>query len=97
MITGSTYEYKANVINSILADIFFSGLKKLSSNEDRGEKEKIIQTANRYSRDFKDREIQFVYNNQITNGIFKGINSDGGLILEVNGDNRVLYYSGEIV
>jgi BirA family biotin operon repressor/biotin-[acetyl-CoA-carboxylase] ligase len=97
MITGSTYKYKAETINPLLADIFFNGLEKLGNKKNEGEKEKIIQTANRYSRFLKEREIQFFYNHQITRGIFKGINSDGGLILEANGGNTTLYYSGEIV
>jgi len=97
MITGSIYKYKAETINPLLAHIFFYWLEKLRNKKNEGEKEKIIQTANRYSRFLKEREIQFFYNNQITRGIFKGINGDGGLILETNGDNTVLYYSGEIV
>lgn len=97
MITGSMYQYKVETINPLLADIFFNWLETLKNNKNGGEKETIIQTANRYSRYLKDREIQFFHNNQITRGIFKGINGDGGLILETNGHNTVLYYSGEIV
>ncbi len=97
MITGSISKYKAKTINPLLANIFFNGLEKLGNKKNEGEKEKIIQTANRYSRFLKEREVHFFYNNQIIRGIFKGINGDGGLILETNGDNTVLYYSGEIV
>ncbi len=95
MITGSTYKYNTETINSLLADIFFNWLETLTNNEEK--KEKIIQAANRYSRFFKEREIQFHNNNQITRGIFKGVNSDGGLILGSKEGSITIYYSGEII
>jgi BirA family biotin operon repressor/biotin-[acetyl-CoA-carboxylase] ligase len=95
MITGSTYKYNAETINPLLADIFFNWLEMLNNNQEK--KGKIIETANRYSRFLKEREIQFVNNNQITRGIFKGVNSDGGLILGSKEGSITTYYSGEII
>ena len=95
MITGATYKYKTETINPLLADIFFKWLAKLKNNEEK--KGKIIQAANRYSRFLKKREIRFFHNNQTKSGIFKGVNSDGGLILESKEGSITIYYSGQII
>jgi BirA family biotin operon repressor/biotin-[acetyl-CoA-carboxylase] ligase len=93
MITGLTTN--AEQINPLLAAILFQWLEKLKTDAT----EEIIQTANRYSRFLKDKNISFHHpsDNKIISGIFKGINHDGGLILEKREGTTAIYYSGEIV
>ena len=92
-ITGLTTT--AREINPLLAAELFLWLKKLKT----GATEEIIQTANRYSGFLKDKNISFHHpsDNKIISGIFKGINHDGGLILENKKGVTTIYYSGEIV
>jgi BirA family biotin operon repressor/biotin-[acetyl-CoA-carboxylase] ligase len=93
MITG--FNTSAEQINPVLAALLFQWLEKLST----GAIEEIIQTANRYSAFLKDKNISFhrPAGNKIITGIFKGINHDGGLILENKQGSAAIYYSGEIV
>lgn len=92
MITG--LNSSAGQINPVLAAVLFQWLEKLKT----GASEEIIQTANRYSGFLKDKIISFHHppDNKITRGIFKGINHDGGLILENKEGSITIYYSGEI-
>jgi len=85
----------AEQINPVLAALLFQWLEKLKT----GANEEIIQTANRYSVFLKDKNISFHHpaDNKIISGIFKGINHDGGLILENKPGSTGIYYSGEIV
>lgn len=93
MITG--LNTNTGQINPLLAALLFQWLEKLKT----GATEKIIQTANRYSDFLKDKTISFHHptDNKIISGIFKGINHDGGLILENKQTSTNIYYSGEIV
>jgi BirA family biotin operon repressor/biotin-[acetyl-CoA-carboxylase] ligase len=93
MITG--INTSAEQINPVLAAFFFQWLEKLET----GTTGEIIQTANRYSGFFKDKNISFHHpaDNKIISGIFKCINHDGGLILENKQGSINIYYSGEIV
>ena len=93
MITDLTTT--ARGINPLLAAELFQWLEKLET----GTTEEIIQTANRYSGFLKEKNISFHHpvDNKIIGGIFKGINHDGGLILENNQGSTATYYSGEIV
>lgn len=93
MITGLTY--KAETVNMLLSEIFFNWLEKLKNNESN----KIIHTANRFTRYLENRVISFHHpsNNKIIRGIFKGINHDGGLILGNKKGTSTIYYSGEII
>jgi len=92
-ITG--LKTSAEQINPVLADLLFQWLEKLRT----GTNEEIIQTANRYSGFLKDKNISFHHpsDNKIISGIFKGINHDGGLILENKQGSPSIYYSGEII
>ena len=85
----------AEQINPVLAALLFQWLEKLST----GAIEEIIRTADRYSAILKEKNISFHHpaDNKIISGIFKGINHDGGLILENKQGNSNIYYSGEIV
>jgi len=93
MITG--LNTSAEQINPVLAALLFLWVEKLKT----GGTEEIIHTANRYSSFLKDKNISFHHpsDNKIINGIFKGINHDGGLILENKQGSTAIYYSGEIV
>ncbi len=93
MITG--LDISAGQINPVLAALLFQWLEKLKT----GATKEIIQTANRYSGFLKDKNISFHYpvDNKIISGIFKGINHDGGLLLENEQGSTAIYYSGEIV
>jgi len=93
MITG--FNTSAEQINPVLAALLFQWVKKLST----GAIEEIIQTANRCSGFLKNKNISFhrPADNKIISGIFKGINHDGGLILENKQGSTNIYYSGEIV
>jgi BirA family biotin operon repressor/biotin-[acetyl-CoA-carboxylase] ligase len=95
MITGCTSEYQAEEINPLLAAVFFAWLEKLKDNA----KEEILQTADRYSHFLRNKRISFhkPSHNEIVTGIFKGINHDGGLILEDKDGFTTIYYSGEIL
>lgn len=94
MVTGLERNYAVEEINPILACFFFQWLEKLEN----GEKEEIIDTVTRYSRFMINKPISFHYmSDKRVTGIFKGINHDGGLILESNGGTTAIYYSGEIL
>jgi BirA family biotin operon repressor/biotin-[acetyl-CoA-carboxylase] ligase len=93
MITGLTTTVRE--INPLLAAELFQWVEKLKT----GATEEIIQTANRSSAILKEKNISFHHpaDRKIISGIFKGINHDGGLILENKQGNSNIYYSGEIV
>lgn len=93
MITGLSTNTRE--INPLLAALLLQWLEKLKTDDN----EEIIQTANRYSSFLKDKDISFHHpsDNKIIRGIFKGINHDGGLILENKQGSRNIYYSGEIL
>ncbi len=81
-------------VNPVLATFFFQWLEKL----EMGAQDEIIQTARQYSNFLKNKRISFHQppHNKILSGIFKGINSDGGLILENDEGSSTIYYTGEI-
>lgn len=79
-------------VNKVLAHIFFSWLEILKNKEEK----KIIEKANRLSAFLLDRRINFHRDNKIITGIFRGINSAGGIILKVPGQGAKIYYSGEL-
>jgi BirA family biotin operon repressor/biotin-[acetyl-CoA-carboxylase] ligase len=91
MITGNSYQLEK--INRLLSTIFFNWLEKLQDKKYH----EIIETAQQYSRSYVGKEITFCHQDKIMKGIFKGINSDGGLILIHDDDRTELYYSGEIL
>lgn len=94
MASGSSSDYAAEEVNPLLARFLFLWLEKLETSE----QEEIIRTANRYSHFLMDQPISFHQtSDRLISGIFKGINHDGGLILESNEGNRGIYYSGEIL
>jgi BirA family biotin operon repressor/biotin-[acetyl-CoA-carboxylase] ligase len=82
-------------INPYLATGFLRRLDTLSG---VGEKE-VIREANRCSRHLIDQSISFHQrpDNKVIEGIFKGINHDGGLILELKGGRTTIYHTGEII
>lgn len=93
MAAGSNHDYEAKEVNPILSTVFFQWLEKL----EKDEREVIVQTANRYSDFLIDKPISFYQSpDRIVSGIFKGINHDGGLILESREGSNTIYYSGEI-
>ncbi|MCP4215554.1 MAG: biotin--[acetyl-CoA-carboxylase] ligase [bacterium] len=89
-ITGSLYDVKE--VSDTLADVFFTRLQDLEENR----QEKIVDTARQYSRFMEGRPIRFHQKKEIVGGIFRGLNTDGGLILETEDGNRTICYSGEI-
>jgi BirA family biotin operon repressor/biotin-[acetyl-CoA-carboxylase] ligase len=92
MITGLTYN--PGQIDPFLAGVFFHWLEKLK----RGDRGEIVGAANRYSEFLMYRNISFheAAGGIIMEGIFKGINRDGGLILGREGGRSTVHYSGEI-
>jgi BirA family biotin operon repressor/biotin-[acetyl-CoA-carboxylase] ligase len=92
IITG--LEYDTGEINPFLSTVFFHWLEKLKNNEE----EEIVETANRYSEFLMYRNISFHESSSgiIMEGVFKGINHDGGLILGREGGHNTIHYSGEI-
>lgn len=94
MIAGSDRDYAVEELNPLLARFLFQWLEKLEA----GEQEEIIRTANRYSHFLMDKPISFHQTpDKLISGIFKGINHDGGLILESKEGSTAIYYSGEIL
>ena len=93
MISGVAFSPEA--INPVLARVLFGWLEKLKG--DGGNE--IIDTANGFSRFLMNKPISFHQpsGNKRIAGIFKGINHDGGLILEDESGNNTIYYSGEII
>ncbi len=90
-ITGKTYEIEA--VNKALSHIFFSWVEKLKS----GGNKEIVEAAGRLSEFLKRRPIAFHRGDKITEGVFKGLNHDGGLLLAAPNGDKKIYYSGEIV
>ncbi len=88
MIRGSGYE--RDVVNRLLACRFFHWLERLD------EPGAVVKRANRYSGFLRNREIGFHSAGKMIRGIFKGINDDGGLLLQEADGHTGLYYSGEI-
>jgi len=94
MVAGSDRDYAVEEVNPLLARFLFQWLERLEN----GEQEEIIRTAHRYSHFLMDKPISFHQTpDKLISGIFKGINHDGGLILESNGGSTAIYYSGEIL
>lgn len=94
MITHAEHDYAAEEINPILSCFLLKWLEKL----EHGEREEIVETFSRYSQFLLNKSISFHYMpDKVINGIFKGINHDGGVILESNEGNTAVYYSGEIL
>jgi BirA family biotin operon repressor/biotin-[acetyl-CoA-carboxylase] ligase len=92
MVTGMTYG--AGELSPFLAAVFFHWLEKLKNNEEA----EIVEAANRYSEFLMYRNISFHESSSgiIMEGVFKGINHDGGLILGREGGHNTIHYSGEI-
>jgi BirA family transcriptional regulator, biotin operon repressor / biotin---[acetyl-CoA-carboxylase] ligase len=95
MITGCAADYRVEEINPLLAVVFFHWLERLKNNA----REEILQTARQYTHFLENKPISFHHPSahEPVTGIFRGINHDGGLILEDNDGLRHTYYSGEIV
>lgn len=94
MITGVENNYAVEEINPMLACFFFQWLEKLEN----GDNEEIIATVNRYSQFLMNKPISFHHlPDKFVSGIFKGINHDGGLILESEEGTMSIFYSGEIL
>jgi len=90
MITGMSLTPQE--VNPCLATFFFSWLEKLKQN--RGHE--IVSTANRYSEFMMYRDISFHESVFVIDGIFKGINPDGGLKLGHPNGATTIHYAGEI-
>jgi BirA family transcriptional regulator, biotin operon repressor / biotin---[acetyl-CoA-carboxylase] ligase len=94
MAAGLPQDIQPGEVVPMLATSFSQWLEKVN---DVGEEEVII-TANRYSRHLLDTAISFHQppGNKKINGLFKGINHDGGLILEREDGSTAIYHSGEV-
>ncbi|HEX7503434.1 MAG TPA: biotin--[acetyl-CoA-carboxylase] ligase [Acidobacteriota bacterium] len=62
-----------------------------------GRPDAILTRARRLSRSFLGREIQFHKQGRILRGTFRGLAADGGLRLEVAGQDEQVFYNGEII
>jgi BirA family biotin operon repressor/biotin-[acetyl-CoA-carboxylase] ligase len=92
--SGNVSEFPVDEVNQLLANVFFDWLNNLKS----GGEHEVIQSANWFSRKLKGEEISFhqTLGKNLIKGIFKGIHTDGGLILEKPDGSRKIHYSGEI-
>lgn len=92
MVTG--LNYAAKEIIPCLSTVLFTWLDKLKLNR----VDEIVSTANQYSEFMMYREISFHESASIfvVEGIFKGINPDGGLKLGRPNGTTTFHYSGEI-
>lgn len=90
MVTGLSYTAKE--VNPCLATVFFNWLEKLK----HGRGDKIVSAANQYSEFMMYRDISFHESMFVIEGIFKGINPDGGLKLGRPNGTTTIHYSGEI-
>jgi len=61
-----------------------------------GRPEAILRRARHLSRSFLGREIRFHQQGRILRGTFRGLAADGGLLLEVAGQEEKVFYNGEI-
>lgn len=93
MLINAEHNFTVEEINPILSYSFLQWLEKL----EHGNKEEIIETFSGYSRFLLNKPICFHYlPNKVISGIFKGINHEGGLLLESENGNLTVFYSGEI-
>jgi BirA family biotin operon repressor/biotin-[acetyl-CoA-carboxylase] ligase len=95
MVTGSTEDYRVEDVNPRLAAVFFHWVEKMKT----GAGKEIIDTARRYSAFLMNKSISFHQgaDNRVVQGIFKGIDDTGGLVLEIEQGHSSIYYSGEIL
>ena len=91
MITGEKTSIKK--VNTLLAEFLFFWLDKLKKDNT----ETIINKTTQFSQFLLEKTIAFHQNNNIINGIFKGINSNGGLILAAPDGTRTIHFTGEIL
>ena len=90
MITGKSYEVEK--VNMKLSRLFFKWLEKLEKNE----REKIVKKSNELGSLFKGKKISFHNKDKIIKGIYRGINKEGGLVLEQDNGIESIFFSGEI-
>jgi len=67
-------------------------LEKLANDDRSG----IIDRARELSRSFLGQPISFHHQGQVTQGIFLDIAPDGGLLLGLPGNEKKVFYSGEL-
>lgn len=90
MVTGKSYDVEK--VNVKLSRLFFKWLYKLENDK----KDIIIQRYNKSCFFQKGKKILFYHNKKIIQGIYKGINKEGGLILEHGSGTESIFFSGEI-
>ena len=67
-------------------------LRKLEA----GRSADILRRARALSRHFLGQPIAFHHQHRLWRGIFRGLAADGGLVLETEGGEKQIFYSGEI-
>lgn len=90
IITGRSVNIKR--VTPVLVDIFFKEIARL----ERGDTPGIVQSANRLSAYSSGDPVSVHLDEKKFFGIYRGINHDGGLILEKANGQRDTIYSGEI-
>ncbi|MCP5052991.1 MAG: biotin--[acetyl-CoA-carboxylase] ligase [bacterium] len=94
MVSGLAGGYRVDEVNRRLAAVLFDWLENLKE----GGNTEVIESANWFSRRLKGERISFHQSpgDRVISGVFKGIHSDGGLILQDQDGSTKIYYSGEI-
>jgi BirA family biotin operon repressor/biotin-[acetyl-CoA-carboxylase] ligase len=90
LLTG--VEWPLNIGRERLAASMTFWLKKLLKNR----KSHIIARARFLSRSFLGQTISFHHQGLVVQGIFSGIALDGGLVLDLPGGEKKIFYSGEL-
>jgi len=94
IVSGDKNGYSIESVNRILSEKLFLWLEKMK----RGENAEIIHEVNRLSAFLLDKPISFHVSasGEPVRGIYKGINPDGGVIVERENGENVLFYSGDL-
>jgi len=95
MLSGAKKEYEIEKANTVLTEMLFPWIQKL----EQGKKDEIIDTARACSDFLMNKTIRLhqLTDGTVTEGIFKGIDDNGGLILQTGENQQYIYYSGEIL
>jgi BirA family transcriptional regulator, biotin operon repressor / biotin---[acetyl-CoA-carboxylase] ligase len=92
MATCAVEDYKVDRVNSILSEILFQWLEKMKKKSG----EEIIEKARLVSAFMMNKTITFHRSpgDELVVGVYKGINDDGGLKLEIEEGKTTTFYSG---
>ncbi|MGE5340191.1 MAG: biotin--[acetyl-CoA-carboxylase] ligase [Candidatus Omnitrophota bacterium] len=94
MVSGISHDYAVEDVSPMVSAALFNWLEKMK----QGFQDEIIQTANALSASLINGHISFHQSpDRIIQGIYQGIDHDGGVRIEMESGRIAVYYSGEIV